>query len=172
MSRYVSFVTCINIAADSQLEVSEIVPPPHDTLAPPSRYNFWKYKYPYPRLNRFSTSAPSTTPPSPVNPVVDLNAGDDKAISADAQHDRPGTAVATAAPPSNMILTVPGLVICCLLSLLLGSLLRSLLSEADYVVYLPIGKDHPSGGEWRELKRLAEWKLGWGRDLVIAIARH
>ena len=66
MSRYVSFVTCINIAADSQLEVSEIVPPPHDTLAPPSRYNFWKYKYPYPRLNRFSTSAPSTTPPSPV----------------------------------------------------------------------------------------------------------
>jgi hypothetical protein len=155
----------------SQLEVSEIVPPPHDTLAPPSRYNFWKYKYPYPRLNRFSTSAPSTTPPSPVNPVVDLKPGDEIAISPNTQAGT-GAITATLPPPTNMILTVPGLVICCLLSLLLGSLLRSLLSEADYVVYLPTGRDHPSGGEWRELKRLAEWKLGWGRELVIAIARR
>jgi len=72
----------------------------------------------------------------------------------------------------NPLLTTQGLIICCLLSLLIGSLLRSLLSEADYVVYLPAGSEHPSGGEWQELKRLAAWKLGWGRDLVIAIARR
>jgi len=72
----------------------------------------------------------------------------------------------------NPLLTIQGLIICCLLSLLIGSLLRSLLSEADYVVYLPAGSEHPSGGEWQELKQLAAWKLGSGRDLVIAIARR
>jgi hypothetical protein len=159
--------------ADTQLEVSEIISPPHDSLAPTSRYNFWKYKYPYPypRLSRFSTSAPSTTPPSPVNTTTALALGDDTKIASKTPDGNTGTAVATSTPP-NPLLTMNGLIICCLLSLLIGSLLRSMLSEADYIVYLPAGAKHPDGGEWRELKRLAEWKLGWGRDLVIAIGRR
>jgi hypothetical protein len=75
-------------------------------------------------------------------------------------------------PSASPLLTPTGLIICCLLSLLIGSLLRSLLSEADFCIHLPAGREHPAKGEWRELKRLAEWKIGWGRDLVIAIARR
>jgi hypothetical protein len=152
-----------------QVEVSEIVSPPHDSLAPPSRYNFWKYKYPYPRLSRFSISAPSSGPPSPIVPAATLDLGEEVLKPMDSTA---GSSVIAATPSFGPLLTMPGLIICCILSLLIGSLLRSLLSEADYVVYLPVGADHPSGGEWRELKRLAEWNIGWGTDLVIAIARR
>ncbi|OCF45073.1 hypothetical protein I317_01125 [Kwoniella heveanensis CBS 569] len=74
------------------------------------------------------------------------------------------------------IMSLPGVIILCLMCLLLGSLLRSILSEADFVIYqdesqigsLTLGHEQ----HWRELKRLAEWRIGWDRDLIIAIARR
>jgi hypothetical protein len=155
--------------------VSEILPPPHESLPSSSRYNFWKYKYPYPRLGRLATSAPNSALASPAIPVLPLAPEEDGQVPktlSDKGKESAATTTASSVTYSGPKITPSALVICCLLSLLLGSLLRSLLSEADYVVYVPVGQEHPSGGEWRELKRLAEWQMGWGRDLVIAIARR
>lgn len=156
----------------TQLEVSEIrAPPPLPPTA--SRYTFWKY--PYPNLGRFTSSAPGSTLPSPAKAVLTLAPEEDRPATASPV----GTAVTQSTstprstnPTTNPLLTPTGFIISCMLCLLIGSLLRSLLSEADYVIHLPAGRAHPAGGEWRELKRLAEWKIGWGRDLVIAIARR
>jgi hypothetical protein len=63
-------------------------------------------------------------------------------------------------------------IIACLVCLLLGSLLRSLLSEADFVIYPPTGTAPPEGEVWRELKRLGEWRIGWNTDLIVALARR
>jgi hypothetical protein len=60
----------------------------------------------------------------------------------------------------------------CIVCLLVGSLLRSLLSEADFVVYSPPGTQPPDGEIWRELKRLVEWRVGRNRDLIIAFAHR
>jgi hypothetical protein len=153
------------------VEISEIVPPTPLPLAQ-SRYSFWKY--PYPRLGRFANSAPGSTLPSPSKPNLTLDSEDNTITSDTKTNTNTASAAITTLdrPNVNPLLTPTSLVICCFLSLLLGSLLRSLLSEADFVIHLPAGKEHPTHGEWRELKRLAEWKIGWGRDLVIAIARR
>jgi hypothetical protein len=58
----------------------------------------------------------------------------------------------------------PPVLVLCLACLLLGSLLRSLLSETDFVIL------SDTAGEWRELKRLAQLRLG-GWSLVIGFAR-
>ena len=153
------------------MEVSEIVPP--TPLAPQSRYSFWKY--PYPRLGRFANSAPGSTLPSPSKPTITLEPEEIPTVSTTKTITNTLSSAATSTPDrgnAHPLLTPASFVICCFLSLLLGSLLRSLLSEADFVIHLPAGKEHPPNGEWRELKRLAEWKLGWGRDVVIAIARR
>lgn len=75
------------------------------------------------------------------------------------------------------VTSLPGLIIACIVCFLFGSLLRSLLTDADFVIYQPsslsgILPDIHGAGPWRELRRLAEWKIGWDRDLVIAIARR
>ncbi|WVF66862.1 hypothetical protein IAT40_001605 [Kwoniella sp. CBS 6097] len=98
---------------------------------------------------------------------------------------RPGVGVALSPIDSKMlrpIMSLPGVIILCLMCLLLGSLLRSILSEADFVIYqvdTQIGSPDTVGAggagvheHWRELKRLAEWRIGWNRDLIIAIARR
>ncbi|KAH8794593.1 hypothetical protein DL96DRAFT_1650631 [Flagelloscypha sp. PMI_526] len=70
-----------------------------------------------------------------------------------------------------------------LIAFLFGSLLRSLIAPVDYVFvpststhHIPSeetiqGEQHPVGGQWREMKRLGEFKVkGW--DLVIGVVRH
>jgi hypothetical protein len=73
------------------------------------------------------------------------------------------------------VVSLPALVLIIIFSMLVGSLLRSLLGDADFVVFLPQGTPIPSGqGQaWKDLRRLLEikgWGLGW--DLVIAAVRR
>lgn len=70
------------------------------------------------------------------------------------------------------VVSTPVLAVACILCLLLGSLLRSLLSEADFFIRLPARAPLPEGETWRELRRLLEWRIGWNRDLIIAIAHR
>jgi hypothetical protein len=63
---------------------------------------------------------------------------------------------------------VSTLVVVAVIAFLLGSLLRSLISPADFVY---VG--HEGGGSWREIRRLVEVKYvfgGW--DLQIAAVRR
>ncbi|ORX36309.1 hypothetical protein BD324DRAFT_628256 [Kockovaella imperatae] len=135
-------------------------PPKRPSPIPDRRLSFWRYS----RFSHFAT--PITTPvkvgPSPLEKVIQ---GTDPSSSTNAfteQLFRP-------------VVSWPGLVLACLVCLLLGSLLRSILSEADFVVYLPDGQaasPSTSTETWRELRRLIEWRIGRKRDLILAIARR
>ncbi|KAK4687441.1 hypothetical protein P7C73_g2671, partial [Tremellales sp. Uapishka_1] len=151
------------------------VPPPSVEKAtasrPPldssNRYSFWNYNYS--RLTRFQAS-PSPEPSPLTRPT---------AVLSDSESPLPSSPVkiSTLMPSSTMSepttsVSLPVLVIACLVCLLVGSLLRSLLSEADYVIYLPAGKPFPSGESWREMTRLLEWRIWWRKTLVVALARR
>ncbi|WWC60113.1 uncharacterized protein I303_102677 [Kwoniella dejecticola CBS 10117] len=173
-----------------------VEPSPSTTTIPESTsrysYNFWRYS----RLPRFSNSAPATaehspikttTPrlPNPTSPSSDI-IEKDRSQSEDPvpnrfDKEKNPQASGITTPSSLMdkkemmkpVVSLPGLIIACMICLLLGSLLRSLLSEADFVIYQSTPPGSPNEGEhWRELKRLAEWKIGWNRDLIVAIARR
>ena len=112
-------------------------------------------------------------PPSPTKAPAPLTLAPEE--------DRPA-AVDLAAPTEGAtiaqkdmlrpLISVPGLVVACLVCLLLGSFLRSILSEADFVFY-PLGQDDTGlYTEVRELRRLFQWRIGWDRDLVIALAKR
>jgi hypothetical protein len=61
-----------------------------------------------------------------------------------------------------------------LISFLIGSLLRSLISPADFIYVVPdLGEAGEMAGGWREVKRLVEVKYivgGW--DFQIAVVRR
>jgi hypothetical protein len=68
-------------------------------------------------------------------------------------------------------------IVVALISFLIGSLLRSLLSPAEFVAEIPVtsGADEAAKGgyEWREIKRLVEIKyLVGGWDFVVAVVRR
>lgn len=131
------------------------------------RYSFWKY--PNIRLGR-TTSNPTTVASSatPV-PLKSATEGEVEPVIALQPPSLPVTTIHLGQPAVSL----PVVLISCILCLLLGSLLRSVLSEADYVIYTPVGEVLPDGhGPWRELKRILEWRIGWHRDLVVAIARR
>lgn len=72
---------------------------------------------------------------------------------------------------------MPTVIIVALISFLVGSLLRSLLSPAEFVAEMPLtsGDEGTAKGgyEWREIKRLVEIKYligGW--DFVVAVVRR
>lgn len=149
--------------ADPQSRESEPMAP---TTSDPKRYSFWKY----PKLG-FSNSAPHSLTSSPVKTHVATL----PEVKLDVEPES-----STIAPPSAVtefkllqpVISLPSLIVACLVCLLLGSLFRSLLSEADYVIYQPPGGVTPPGEHWRELKRIIEWRIGWNRDLIIAVARR
>lgn len=69
---------------------------------------------------------------------------------------------------ASVMYPVSTLVVVAVIAFLLGSLLRSLISPADFVY---VG--HEGGGSWREIRRLVEVKYvfgGW--DLQIAAVRR
>ena len=127
------------------------------------RYSFWKY--PYTRLGRHNTTSPipyrrtsdGLASPTPQIPAPPIKSTAEVSVVTDVL--RPVT-------------SWPALIVACLVCLLLGSLMRSMLSEADFVIYSPDRDAIPEGETWRELKRLLEWRIGWDRDLIIAIARR
>lgn len=137
--------------------------------------NLWKYT----PLTRFSASAPVSKENSPVKlptalPETRSAAVSRKASASEATTPTPGTAVARTPAPSVVRYQVPlpAVIIACIICLLVGSLLRSLLVEADFVIYSPPGTPAPEGEIWRELKRLGEWRVGRDRDLIVAFARR
>jgi len=70
---------------------------------------------------------------------------------------------------------MPTVIIVALISFLIGSLLRSLLSPAEFVAEMPSGGEGAGKGayEWREIKRLVEIKyLVGGWDFVVAVVRR
>lgn len=153
------------------LDVPIPPPPPPPMPEPSKRYSFWKY----PRLARFSTSAPTSVNVSPIKAPAPLTLLPEEDRPVELKSVSPTTEVAGTATTDSVLLrpvvSLPGLIVACILCLLLGSLLRSVLSEADFMVY-PTAEQSIPPGEIRELRRLFQWKLGWGRDLVIAIARR
>ncbi|WWD08843.1 hypothetical protein V865_006957 [Kwoniella europaea PYCC6329] len=183
-------------STSSEIKSSQTLEPSSSTTTLPEStsrysYNFWKYS----RLPRFTNSAPATAEHSPVKttsaklpdpPVIPTEPSPSTSpskLTASTSKPRTQTASDTHTHTNGMIIdkkilkpvvSLPGLIIACIICLLLGSLFRSLLSEADFVIYqsqLPTtgGSDHE---HWRELKRLAEFRIGWNRDLIVAIARR
>jgi len=70
---------------------------------------------------------------------------------------------------------MPTVIIVAIISFLIGSLLRSLLSPAEFVAEMPSGGEGTGQGgyEWREIKRLVEIKyLVGGWDFVVAVVRR
>ena len=124
---------------------------------PSKRYSFWKY----PKLTRFTNSAPTSATGSPTKTP--------RVLALAPEEDRPEVKVDVQDTQVRPFAS-PGVIIACLVCLLIGSLLRSLLSEADFVIYPAEGQ--ASHGEWRELKRLMEWRIGFDRDLIVAVARR
>jgi len=151
------------------LDVPSPPPPPPPLPEPSKRYSFWKY----PRLSRFSTSAPTSANVSPVKAPAPLTLlpEEDRFVEPKPVQQHTSLAITTSRDIMRPVVSLPGLIIACILCLLLGSLLRSVLSEADFMVF-PTAEQSIPPGHIRELKRLFQWKLGWGRDLVIAIAKR
>lgn len=134
-----------------------------------TRYSFWKY--PYPRLGRFNTGLPPSDPSSLRAEVAPTTATEEPKPASPVVMPSTDSIVDTERLRRPTI-SLPLFVVSGILCLLVGSLLRSLLSEADFVIHLPAGSAVPNGESWRELKRLVEWRIGWNRDLIIAIARR
>ncbi|CAE6470350.1 unnamed protein product [Rhizoctonia solani] len=67
------------------------------------------------------------------------------------------------------------LLIIAIIAFLVGSLLRSLISPADFI-YMGSAKppnEHTDADGWRQVKRLVEIKYGWwGWDFVVAVVRR
>lgn len=73
---------------------------------------------------------------------------------------------------ASVMYPVSTLVVVAVIALLLGSLLRSLISPADFV-FVGSESGGQDGGGWREIRRLVEVKYvfgGW--DLQIAVVRR
>lgn len=135
-----------------------------------TRYSFWNY--PYPRLKHSSTDLPASSKSPLAKP--------------DAEDTSPSSAIASMstnqpAEPTTMIdtdkllqpaVSWPTLIVVCIISLLIGSLLRSLLSDADFVIYAISGQQIPVGERWRELRRIFAWRIGWNWDFIVGVARR
>lgn len=77
--------------------------------------------------------------------------------------------------PRNRTFALSTLVFVGLISFLLGSLMRSLLTPADFVLYdaRPGPASADVDEQWREIRRLFEWRGAWlGDDLVVAVVRR
>lgn len=144
-----------------------------------ARYTFWRL--PTMNMTRFA-SAPTSKHVSPVKLHTELpseraSPAIKSAMALEPVTEAQAVKAGGGAGPLRTLATtpvpLPAVVIACLVCLLLGSLLRSLLSEADFVIYAPRGGSGPPEGEvWRELKRLGEWRIGWNQDLIVALARR
>lgn len=151
---------------------------PPEPIVPPApsvaRYTFWRLPV------RFSASAPASKHPSPIKAPTPLPSESGRpspavkgalALEPIAESSAPAASTSVASLAMTPV-PLSAVVIACLVCLLLGSLLRSLLSEADFVIYPPSGTEPPQGEVWRELKRLGEWRIGWNQDLIVALARR
>ena len=128
-----------------------------------TRYSLWKYTYP--RLGRVYAGLLKPTDAVAQPNIVPL-AAEEEIIPA--QTD----VMIKSDDLLRPVISWPTLIISCIVCLLVGSLLRSLLSDADFVIHLPARAAAPDGETWRELKRLLQWRIGRDRDLIIAIARR
>jgi hypothetical protein len=66
------------------------------------------------------------------------------------------------------------LIIVALIAFLVGSLLRSLITPADFI-YMgsTLPNERVDGDGWRQVKRLVEIKYAWwGWDFVVAVVRR
>ena len=158
------FQTFIHLSELNQSQVSESGSASINLARTPSGLLSFLQSYPNP-LARFNTTFNSTPPPAPPTPLP--------------KESLPG---AFGTPPAEVELALPTpsrefkastTLILVLIAFLMGSLLRSLLSPADFIY---IGADDgvsklESG--WREVRRLFEVKYifgGW--DLQIAVVRR
>ena len=146
------------------------------------RFSFWNYS----RLGRFSVSEPAsldnspkaTKKPLPLPTASEEAKAEGKTKGDDASKETKKQLVKAKQKGTGRSVSLNVFILSCLVCLLVGSLLRSILSEADFVIY-PSSRDavinQGAGlghGEWRELRRLGEWRIGWNRDLIVAIARR
>jgi hypothetical protein len=123
-----------------------------------------------------STATAPTAPDTPAHapdPSANDGASNDAGMSAIAQ------SLTSNALSAAQRITIPlsSVIVIALISFLLGSLLRSLLSPADFVYVARDAQDmHEAGDEhggWRELRRLMELRYILGRwDFVVAVVRR
>ncbi|KAL7418551.1 hypothetical protein Q5752_007009 [Cryptotrichosporon argae] len=160
--------TELDSVAPSEVKAEPVAPPLSPLPLRSNRYNFWKYG----PLNRFNLTAQTIVGTSPVlahaNKPVSPHPEIAEAapvVEVDMRSDAVRDLLRPAVPLSVLVAA-------CLACLLLGSLLRSFLSDADFVIYQSAGTRVPRGQTWRELKRLGEWRIGFDRDLIVAVARR
>lgn len=84
---------------------------------------------------------------------------------------------ATSAGASRALPSYPlsSVLVVAIIAFLLGSLLRSLLSPAEFVYVVRDARDaeDAGGGQWREIKRLLEVKyIAGGWDFQVAVVRR
>jgi hypothetical protein len=139
--------------------VSSLVPSPTDPARRPSAFDFFSVK-----------SFPGTFPwfSSPGRLVADQEKKADDSVLAPATPNVPTLPAA----PVRIRTTYPlrTVILVAIISFLVGSLLRSLLSPADFIY---MSEENDDGGPWREVKRLVELKYvlgGW--DFVVAVVRR
>jgi hypothetical protein len=130
-------------------------------------------------LGKKITPSTTTDPTSPDTPAHALDSSADEGMSKDQ-----GTSVLSPSLTTNALsvaqrVTIPlsSMIIIALISFLLGSLLRSLLSPADFVYVARDAQDmhevENEHGGWRELRRLMELRYLFGRwDFMVAVVRR
>lgn len=122
------------------------------------------------------STATDTTSPGITTPVPDssVNQGVSKGGAVSVLPQLTSNALCVA---QRVTIPLSSAIVIALISFLLGSLLRSLLSPADFVYIARDAQDmHEFGDEhggWRELRRLMELRYivgGW--DFVVAVVRR
>ncbi|KAL1740061.1 hypothetical protein HDZ31DRAFT_48240, partial [Schizophyllum fasciatum] len=166
-------------------------PEPVDSLPEPTNGNgllglLQSYQKSMSRLNLTFTSSgtsPKESPGTPKAMTRTLNRSS-SSLATVARHkpslDKRGSgqrAIAQAVAPTARTHTTSTLIIVALMAFLLGSLLRSLLSPADFIYVATDMADTPHNLQdysgWREIKRLLEIKyLFGGYDFQVALVRR
>ncbi|KAF8325403.1 uncharacterized protein EI90DRAFT_3072733 [Cantharellus anzutake] len=129
----------------------------------PFTFNYWQNKPSLPIPGRWLSRSPSDT----------STRTSQKAIPTNNQDKRSTISLVSLKDISSRLLshrfTLPTVFIIALIAFLLGSLLRSLLSPADFV--LQYGEASPNAHHWHEVKRLLDVHF-FGRGLIVAVVRH
>jgi hypothetical protein len=119
-------------------------------------------------LTRMSSPLSSSQPVTP-----------DGVLPSDVSSSLDPSVYASTTTATKLALTAPTfslttVILVAVLSFLIGSLIRSLLSPADFVVFVNRdGKGALVEEGWREIRRLVEWKAGWrGDDVLLAIVKR
>ncbi|KZT41749.1 hypothetical protein SISSUDRAFT_1000411 [Sistotremastrum suecicum HHB10207 ss-3] len=131
---------------------------------------FSSYQNPLSRLTSGSTPSSALQPPST---QINTPSPSSQSQPSHSSSPSPDGSTATITTFANRRYPLATVVIVALIAFLVGSLLRSLLSPAEFVVHVTSSDEAYHAEGWREIKRLVEIKyLVGGWDFVVAVVRR